>query len=176
MNDRLRNVLAAMPARQLNLVCIGVVAIAAMLAWSAGVRGPLAAWRQQRAALTALQASAAAMAATRVVAAPAGPVGQPAVPPAPLALIGAVSEGAQLAGVAVSSAAQGAERAVAGLRQQTVDVAAAGPYSAIHAWLDDLERTQPTVGIVQLDLQPGDAGAQRKVTLQLAIYGPPSAP
>lgn len=176
MNERLRTALAAMPVRQLNLLCIGVVAIAAMLAWSAGVRAPLAAWRQQRAALTALQASAAAMAATRIDAAPAAPGKVPAAPPTPLALIGAVSQGARRAGVTVSSAAQGAERAVAGLRQQSVDVVATAPYPAILAWLDDIERTQPAVGIVQLDLQPGDTGAARAVTLQLAIYGPPSVP
>lgn len=179
MNERLRAALAAMPARQLNLLCIGVVAIAAMLAWSAGVRAPLAAWRQQRAAVMALQASNAAMAATSAGIAPLAAAGKPAPQPTiptPLVLIGTVSQGAKLAGVAVSSAAQGAERTVAGLRQQTVDIAATGPYAAIHAWLDDIERTQPAVGIVQLDMQPGDAGAQRKVTLQLAIYGPPASP
>lgn len=176
MNASLRSALGALPARQLNLVCIGIVAIAAMLAWSAGVRAPLAAWRQQRAALTALQATAATMATPRTGAVPVAAVGQPPAPPTPLALVGAASEAAKLAGVAVSSAAQGADRPVAGLRQQTVDIVAAGSYPAIQAWLADIERTQPAVGIARLALQPGDTGAQRKVTLQLAIYGPVSAP
>lgn len=176
MNARLRTALAALPARQLNLLCIGVVAIAAMLAWTACVRGPLLAWRQQRAALVALHASAGAAAAMRAAAAPAAAAGQPPAPPTVLALIGALDRGAKLAGVTVTSAAQGTELTVAGLRQQVVDVSAVGGYAAIHAWLDDIERTQPAVGIVQLQLLPGDAGGQRKATLQLAIYGPPSQP
>ncbi|WP_165390892.1 GspMb/PilO family protein [Pseudoduganella lutea] len=182
MNERLRAALAAMPARQLNLLCIGVVAIAAMLAWSAGLRAPLAAWRQQRAAVTALQASNAATATMRAANAPLAAAGRPAptpmmqTTPTPLALIGAVSGSAKRAGVDVSSASQGAEQAAAGLRQQTVDITATGTYTAIHLWLDDIERTQPAVGIVQLDMQPGEAGAQREVTLQLAIYGLPITP
>lgn len=176
MSARLRTALGMLPARQLNLLCIGIVAIAAMLAWSAGVRAPLAAWRQQRAALTALQAAAAAIPAVRTGPVPPAAVGRPILPPTPLVLIGAASEAARLNGVAVSSAAQGAEQSVAGLRQQTVDIAAIGTYQAIQAWITELERSQPTVGIVRLAMQPGQAGAQRKVMLQLAIYGPPSAP
>jgi type II secretory pathway component PulM len=175
MSERLRTALAALPARQLNLLCIGVVAIAAMLAWTACVRGPLVAWRQQGAALAALRASATAPAATRAAEAAAA-AALPAAPPTPLALIGALGHAAKPAGVTVTSAAQGGERTVAGLRQQTVDVTATGAYGAILAWLDGIERTQPAVGIVQLELQPGDAGGQRKATLQLAIYGPPSQP
>lgn len=179
MNARLHSALAALPARQLNLLCIGVVAIAAMLAWSAGVRAPLAAWRQSRAALTVLQDTAAAMAGVQPGTVPVAGSAQPAPPPAvptPLALIGAVSEGARLAGVTVSSAAQGPERPMAGLHQQAIDITTTGTYPALQTWLADIERTQPTVGIVQLDLQPGTAGAQRKAVLQLAIYGPPSPP
>ncbi|GGX80334.1 hypothetical protein [Pseudoduganella dura] len=181
MNERLHAALAALPARQLNLLCVGVVAIAAMLAWTAGLRGPLAAYRQQRAALTALELSAAAVPARGTVPAPA-PAHAPAPPaavPAPLVLVAEVSRSARLAGVEVSSAAQGAERSVAGLRQQVIDIAATGGYGDILAWLDDIERTQPAAGIVQLGLHArdgGDGGGRRKVTLQLAIYAPADRP
>jgi len=178
MSDRLHAALAALPPRQLNLLCIGVVAIAAMLAWSVGLRGPLATYRQQRAALTALQATAATMATIRTGAVPAaiGKAAAPVVPPAPLALVDAIGRSAKLAGVEVASAAQGTERTVAGLRQQVVDITATGGYGDLCAWLDDIERSQPAVGIVQLALQPGDTGGRRKVSLQLAIYGAPAQP
>jgi type II secretory pathway component PulM len=185
MSERLHAALAALPPRQLNLLCIGMVAIAAMLAWTVGLRGPLAAYRQQRTALTALEASAAVMAGARTGPAPAGaaaagPDQAAAIPavapvaPVPLALVAAISRSARLAGVQVSSAAQGAERTVAGLRQQVVDITASGGYGDICAWLDDIERSQPGVGIVQLALHPGDTGGRRKVTLQLAIYATPA--
>ncbi len=179
MNERLHAALAALPARQLNLLCVGVVAIAAMLAWTAGLRGPLATYRQQRAALTALELSAAAMPVTGAVPAPARDAAQPVAAPAPLALVAAVSRSARLAGVEVASAAQGPERTVAGLRQHVIDIAATGGYGDILAWLDDIERTQPAAGIVQLGLHPGDGGdggGRRKVTLQLAIYAPADRP
>ncbi|HEX8604544.1 MAG TPA: hypothetical protein VF774_17995, partial [Pseudoduganella sp.] len=101
----------------MNLLCIGIVAIAAMLAWTVGLRGPLATYRQQRTALTTLEAAAASMANTQAgiataSAAAAAPGNQAAVTvaaPAPLALMAAVSRSARLAGVEVSSAAQGPE-------------------------------------------------------------------
>src|SRR5690606_4592323 len=106
--------LAALPARQLNLMAIGVVLIALALAWSVGLRAPLAAHAKQRKALATLETRAATTRANAPAPAPAVPASAPAsaastaplVAPAPLALIAAVSRSAAHAGVTVSSAAQ----------------------------------------------------------------------
>ena len=172
MKPEIRDALAALPARQLNLIAIGVVLIALALAWSVGLRAPLAAYRQQGKALAALEAragTAAPVAAPASAAAPA-PLALPLEAPAPLALIAAVSRSAAGAGVTVSSAAQGAQQQVAGLRLHTLDISASGSYGAILAWLADIEASQPAVGIVQLALTPDEAGDRRRIALQLAIY------
>lgn len=180
MTPGLREALAALPARQLNLIAIGAVGVALALAWSVGLRAPLAAHAQQRKVLATLQARAAT-ASTPPLAAPAptetggNPVATPTVP-APLALIAAVSRSAAHAGVTVSSAAQGAGQQVAGLRLHTVDISASGSYAAFLAWLADIEASQPTVGIVRLALSADDAGDRRRISLQLAIYDTEGSP
>ena len=176
-----REALAALPARQLNLIAIGAVGVALALAWSVGLRAPLAAHAQQRKALATLEARAAKAntappAAPAPVAASGDPVAQPVTAPAPLALIAAVSRSAAQAGVTVSSAAQGAGQQVAGLRLHTVDISASGSYAAILAWLADIEASQPAVGIVRLALSADEAGDRRRISLQLAIYDTEGSP
>lgn len=181
MNPRIAQALAALPPRQLKLLATGVVLIAAALAWSVGLRAPLAAYRLQSQTLATLQAQATAVpaptpAAAAHPAAPASAVRQPTVAPAPLALIAAVSASAARAGVAVSSAAQGAQYQLADLRVHTLDIAASGSYGAILDWLADIEASQPAVGIIQLSLQPDNSGDRRSIKLQLAIYDTGEAP
>jgi len=185
MKPGIRAALAALPARQLNLMAIGAVLIALALAWSVGLRAPLAAHAKQRKALAALEARAAtartnAPAPAAAAAAPASAASaasaKPPVAPAPLALIAAVSRSAADAGVTVSAAAQGPRQQVAGLRLHTLDISADGSYGAILAWLADIEASQPTVGIVQLTLAPDDAGDRRRISLQLAIYDTETTP
>lgn len=176
MKPGIRDTLAALPARQLILMAIGVVLIALALAWSVGLRAPLAAHAQQRKALAALEARAAAAGvdappAAAAAATPASAASSaPPVAPAPLALIAAVSRSAAHAGVTVSSAAQGARQQFAGLRLHTLDISASGSYAAIVAWLADIETSQPTVGIIQFTLAPDETGDKRRILLQLAIY------
>ncbi|TWI69760.1 type II secretion system (T2SS) protein M subtype b [Pseudoduganella lurida] len=173
MNARWKTALAALPARQLNLLVAGAIAIAAALAWTVALRAPLANFKAQRATLVTLQATAAATAAQprlAPLAAGAAAAAAPAAAPDPLALIGAVSRSAALAGVGVSSAAQGAEQTAGGLHLQVLDIAATGSYAGIQAWLEDIEHSQPAVGILQLELRPDETGQHRHVKLQLAIY------
>lgn len=172
MKPDIRAALAALPARQLNLLAIGVVAIALTLAWSAGLRAPLAAHAQQRRALATLEADASGASAAAMPPAAATPTAAaaPAIAPAPLALIASVSRSAARTGVSVSSAAQGGQQQVAGLRLHTLDISARGSYAAILAWLADIEASQPTVGILQLTLAPEPDGDKRTIWLQLAIY------
>lgn len=176
MSPRLRQMLAALPARQLNLILTGVVLIAAMLAWSAGLRAPLAAYRQQGAALAALQAAARkGPPAAALPDAAQPPAAAPAPAPQPLELIAAVSRSAGRHGVTVSSAAQGPQLKLAGLRAQTLDIAAGGSYGALMAWLAEIQAGQPAIGIVGFELQPGTAGV-RAIRLQLAIYDAGTVP
>lgn len=174
MTPSLRQALAALPARQLNLVAIGAVAIVAALMWTLAIRAPLAALRQQQIRLVSLR-PAQANAPAPLPAAPAAgsPAALPPLPvaPAPLALIAAAGASARAAGLTVGGAVPGAERSIAGLRQQTLDIEASGSYGAILEWLDRIEAGQPAVGIVRLNLRAAPEEARRLVQLQLGAYG-----
>ena len=179
MSPKLRDLLAALPARQLNLIVGGVLVIALLLAWTLGLRAPLAAYRQHKTTLATLEAANANAPVAAPPAAPGGavPTMLPAVAPTiapvapePLALIAAVSHSASQSGVTVSSAAQGAARTVGGVRLLTVDIAASGSYAGILDWLAAIERLQPTVGINALALEAHEDTDTRSATLQLVIY------
>jgi len=175
MTPALKQALAAMPARQLNLIAVGVVAIAAMLIWTLAIRAPLAALRLQQVQLASLVAAQGGPAAARATGAAAELPAMP-VPPAPLALIAAVSASARDAGLAVGGAVPGPERAVAGLRQQTLDIDASGSYGAILGWLHDIETHQPAVGITRIGLRAAPDEPRRLVQLQLGAYAAEGKP
>jgi type II secretory pathway component PulM len=172
MSPKLHELLAALPARQLNLIVGGMLVIALLLAWTLGLRAPLAAYRQDKAALAALEAASANAPVAAPPAAPGAAITPAAAPvaPDPLALIAAVSHSASQSGVSVSSAAQGVARTVAGVRLITVDIAASGSYAAILDWLAAIEWQQPTVGINALTLEAPEDTDNRSATLQLVIY------
>lgn len=169
MTPSLRQALAAMPARQLNLVAIGTVAIAAALMWTLAIRAPLAALRQQQVRLAALQPAQAHAPAPLPAGAAAALPPLPSAP-APLALIAAAGAAARTAGLTVGGAVPGPERSIAGLREQTLDIEASGSYGAILEWLDGIETHQPAVGIVRLNLRAAQEEPRRVVQLQLGAY------
>lgn len=170
MNPRIHAMLAALPARQLNLILVGLVLVVAMLAWSLGLRGALAEYRQLKLTLATLEAAGPGP-NPPPAALPAAPAADAAVvAPAPLALIAAVSHSAAAAGVTVSSAAQGPRLTVGTIVMHTIEIEANGSYDAIVRWLAGIEAGQPAVGVIQLELQPDAAGARRHLRLQLAIY------
>jgi len=169
MTPSLRQALAAMPARQLNLVAIGAVAIVAALMWTLAIRAPLAALRQQQVRLVSLRAAQANAPAPLPAATQTSLPPLPAAP-APLALIAAAGASARAAGLTVGGAVPGAQRSIAGLRQQTLDIEASGSYGAILEWLDGIEARQPAVGIVRLNLRAVPEEARRLVQLQLGAY------
>ena len=172
MTPSLRPALAAMPARQLNLVAIGTVAIAAAQMWTLAIRAPLAALRQQQVRLAALQPAQAHAPAPLPAGAAAALPPLPPLPsaPAPLALIAAAGAAARTAGLTVGGAVPGPERSIAGLREQTLDIEASGSYGAILEWLDGIETHQPAVGIVRLNLRAAQEEPRRVVQLQLGAY------
>jgi len=181
MKPTLLQSLAAMPARQLNLIAVGTIGIAAALVWTLAIRAPLAALRLQQAQLASFQL--ASVNAARSAAMPGAPAASTAAalppapePPAPLALIAAVGASARSAGVSVGGAAPGAERSVAGLRQQPLDIEASGSYGDILAWLDEIEARQPAVGITRLTLRPAPEEPRRLVQLQLGAYATAGTP
>jgi len=170
MSPKLRDLLVALPARQLNLIVGGAVVIVLLLAWTLGLRAPLAAYRQHKTALAAMEASGAAAPVAASPSAPAPAITPAATPPEPVALIAAVSRSATQSGVAVLSAAQGAQRTVAGVRLLTVEIVASGGYGAVLEWLATIERQQPTVGMQRLTVEAAPDTDDRAITLQLVIY------
>lgn len=174
MTPQLQKALAAMPARQLNLVAIGVVAIAAALMWTLAIRAPLTALRQQKARLSVLEAERA----RNAVPDPAGGAEAPPLPqaPQPLELVAAVSDSARDAGLLVAAATPGGERTVAGLRQRTLDVEASGTYAGILGWLDAIEARQPAVAVTRIELRAAPEDGRHQVQLQLGAYAAEGQP
>lgn len=169
MTPSLQKALAAMPARQLKLVAVGIVAIAAALAWTSAIRAPLAALRQQKARLAVLEAERVRAGALRAAVAGVRAAAPLPAAPAPLELVAAVSGSAHDAGLAVAVATPGAERSVAGLRQRSLQVEASGSYAAILDWLAAIEAGQPAVAVTRLALRAQEDG-RRQVQLQLGAY------
>ena len=170
MSPKLRDLLAALPARQLNLIVGGAVVIALLLAWTLALRAPLAAYRQHKAALAALEAAGTATPGAAPPTVSAAAITPAPAPPEPLALIAAVSRIAAASNVAVLSAAQGAQRTVGGVRLLTVEIVASARYTALLDWLAAIERQQPTVGIHRLTVEAADDTDDRAITLQLVIH------
>lgn len=170
MSPKLRDLLVALPARQLNLVVGGAIVIALLLAWTLALRAPLAAYRQHKAALAALEAAGTATPSAAPPSASAAAITPAPAPPEPLALIAAVSHIAAASNVAVLSAAQGAQRTVGGVRLLTVEIVASARYTALLDWIAAIERQQPTVGIHRLTVEAADDTDDRAITLQLVIH------
>ena len=170
MSPKLRDLLAALPERQLNLVVGGAIVIALLLAWTLALRTPLAAYRQHKTALAALEAAGTATPGAAPPSASAAAITPAPTPPEPLALIAAVSHSAAAADVAVLSAAQGAQRTVGGVRLLTVEIVASARYTALLDWIAAIERQQPTVGIHRLTVEASDDTDDRAITLQLVIH------
>ena len=176
MSPKLRDLLVALPARQLNLIVGGVIVIALLLAWTLALRAPLAAYRQHKAALAALETAGSATPSAASPSAPTDAITPAPAPPEPLSLIAAVSHSAAEYNVAVLSAAQGAQRTVGGVRLLAVEIVASARYTALLDWLAAIERQQPTVGIHRLAVEAADDTDDRAITLQLVIHDTGTTP
>jgi len=176
MSPKLRDLLVALPARQLNLIVGGVIVIALLLAWTLALRAPLATYRQHKAALAALETAGSATPSAASPSAPTDAITPAPAPPEPLSLIAAVSHSAAEYNVAVLSAAQGAQRTVGGVRLLAVEIVASARYTALLDWLAAIERQQPTVGIHRLAVEAADDTDDRAITLQLVIHDTGTTP
>ncbi len=177
--------LARLPARQLNLLLGGVLAVVLALLWTFALRAPLAAVRAQRAELAGFRAPAAAPAQTaqqvaaleRAVATLAGALGEPAdgggAGALQLRLIGEVDHTAGRHGVLLHSAAPGPERSVGSFSEVAIDIEAAGSYPALLAWLGELEAGPGALSVVSFELHAGEGARQRIIKTRLAAYLPP---
>lgn len=175
--------LAGMPARQLNLLLGGVLAVVLALLWTFALRAPLAALRAQQAEvartapavnpaasalqLPALEARVAALTAS--VGAPTGAT----IGAMQLGLIGGVERAATRHGVVLRSAAPGPERIVATFSEVAIDVEAAGSYQALVAWLSEIESGAGALSVVSFELRAGDSPQQRIIKIRLAAYQAP---
>ena len=183
MKTNLMAGLARMPARQLNMLLTGALAIVLALLWTFALRAPLAAMRAQQAErarmelvasqpartaqqLAALSAQVAALERTLGQHAGAGSQLQ-------LRLIGEVDRAAARHGVLLRSATPGPARSVATFTEASIDVEAAGSYQALVAWLREIDEGAGPLSIVSFELRAVDGAPQRIVKIRMAAYLPP---
>ena len=183
MKAPLMAAVARMPARQLNMLLAGVLAIVLALLWTFALRAPLAALRLQRAERARMELAAGQPARTaQQLAALSAQVGAleralgrdgGAGSQLQLRLIGEVDRAAARHGVLLRSAAPGPARTVATFTETSIDVEAAGSYRALVAWLREIDAGAGPLSIVSFDLRAGDGAAQRIIKIRLAAYLPP---
>lgn len=187
MKAALMAALARMPARQLNLLLGGALAIVLALLWTFALRAPLAVLRAQRAelarigpvagpaqaalALGALETEVAALAAKLGMAGGAG-----AANALQLRLVKEAERAAARHGVVLRSAAPGPARSVASFAEVAIDVEAAGSYQALVAWMGEIEGGAGALSVVSFELRAGDSARQRIVRIRMAAYLPPKEP
>lgn len=183
MNATLMAAAARMPARQLNMLLGGVLAVVLALLWTFALRAPLAAMRVQQAErarmeqvasqpartaqqLAALSAQVTALERTLGQQAGAGSELQ-------LRLIGEVDRAAARHAVLLRSAAPGPARTVATFTEVSVDVEAAGSYQALVAWLREIDAGAGPLSVVSFDVHAIDNAPQRIIKIRMAAYLPP---
>lgn len=184
---------AALPARQLHLVGAGLLLVAGAALWFYALRAPLTALRAVRAEqaqlgqaagdprllaaqLAALDADSRQL-AQRLGAAPGQPSAQssaqtPAQTPAQaqVRLVGSLGALAREQGVTVHGVAPAPDEMALAFVRLGFDVDASGPYAALLAWMDAIERAQPNLSIAGFDMRPGTAPGQVAMKIRIAAY------
>lgn len=177
---------AALPPRQLHLMGIGVLLIAAAALWFYGLRAPLAGLRAVRAEqarltlaagdprllaaqLAALETDSAAL-AKRLGTGPAQPSAQLLV-----GLMGELGALARAQGVALHGVTPAPEATTLAFTQVGFDVAASGSYAGLLAWMAAIERAQPNLSIAGFSMEPSAAPGQVAINIRIAAYRPQEA-
>lgn len=176
---------AALPARQLHLAGAGMLLIAGAVLWFHALRAPLTALRAVRAEQAQLAQAAgdprllaaqlAALAADsreleqRLGAGP-GPASTQASAQAQVRLVGSLGALAREQGVAVHGVAPAPDEMALGFVRLGFDVDASGPYGALLAWMNAIERSQPNLSIAGFDMRTGTAPGQVAIRIRIAAY------
>lgn len=183
MNPDLIRKAAALPARQLHLMGIGLLLIAGAVLWFYGLRAPLAGLRAVRAEQAALvvggndaQLLAAQLAAldtdTQALAKRLG--AGPAQPSAQL-LVGLMGDLGALArdkGVTLHGVTPAPEEAVLAFTRIGFNAEVSGSYAALLAWMSAIERSQPNLSIASFEMRPAPAAGQVDMNIRIAAFRP----
>lgn len=180
---------AALPARQLHLAGAGLLLIAGAALWFHALRAPLTALRAVRAEQAQLAQAAgdprllaaqlAALAADsrqlekRLGAGPGNASAQTSAQTsaqAQVRLVGSLGALAREQGVAVHGVAPAPDEMALGFVRLGFDVDASGPYSALLAWMNAIERSQPNLSIAGFDMRTGTAPGQVAIRIRIAAY------
>lgn len=176
---------AALPARQLHLAGAGLLLIAGAALWFYALRTPLTALRAVRAEQAQL---AQAAGDPRLLAAQlaqlaadsrqlekrlgAGPINASAQTSAQaqVRLVGSLGALAREQGVTVHGVAPAPDEMALGFMRLGFDVDASGPYAALLAWMNAIERAQPNLSIAGFDMRTGTAPGQVAIRIRIAAY------
>jgi len=184
---------AALPARQLHLAGAGLLLIAGAALWFYALRAPLTALRAVRteqaqlaqaagdprllAAQLAQLAADSRQLEQRLGAEP-GPASGPALAQAStqtpaqaqVRLVGSLGALAREQGVTVHGVAPAPDEMALGFMRLGFDVDASGPYAALLAWMNAIERSQPNLSIAGFDMRTGTAPGQVAIRIRIAAY------
>ncbi|WP_305823863.1 GspMb/PilO family protein [Massilia brevitalea] len=180
---------AALPARQLHLAGAGLLLIAGAALWFYALRAPLTALRAVRAEQAQLAQAAgdprllaaqlAQLAADsrqleqRLGAGPGPASGQASAQTsaqAQVRLVGSLGALAREQGVTVHGVAPAPDEMALGFMRLGFDVDASGPYAALLAWMNAIERSQPNLSIAGFDMRTGTAPGQVAIRIRIAAY------
>ena len=180
---------AALPARQLHLAGAGLLLIAGAALWFYALRAPLTALRAVRAEQAQLAQAAgdprllaaqlAQLAADsrqleqRLGAGPGPASGQASAQTsaqAQVRLVGSLGALAREQGVTVHGVAPAPDEMALGFVRLGFDVDASGPYGALLAWMNAIERSQPNLSIAGFDMRTGTAPGQVTIRIRIAAY------
>ena len=184
---------AALPARQLHLAGAGLLLIAGAALWFHALRAPLTALRAVRAEQAQLAQAAgdprllaaqlAQLAADsrqleQRLGAGSGQASGPALAQASaqtsaqaqVRLVGSLGALAREQGVTVHGVAPAPDEMALGFMRLGFDVDASGPYAALLAWMNAIERSQPNLSIAGFDMRTGTAPGQVAIRIRIAAY------
>lgn len=181
MMTALTRAFSRLPARQTNLLLIGLLLIVAALLWML-LRAPLASLRVLQAETGRLQATATDNAgllqerrllASQVTALTATLEQLDAPRNADrdlVALIGEVDRAALRYGVQTLGATPGPTRKALLFDEIPFDVEARGSYQALVDWMADIERSSPTLSLVGFELHPAETPPLLTIKMRIAAY------
>jgi len=174
---------AALPARQLHLMGIGLLLVVGAALWFYALRAPLEALRtvraeQARLALAGgdprpLAAQLEALTAdTQVLARQLG-IG-PARPSAQLmvGLIGELGKLARTHGVTLHGATPAPEETVLAFTQTGFDAQVTGSYEGLLAWIAAIESAQPNLSVARFEMRPAKTPGQVDMNVRIAALQP----
>ncbi|HUW38542.1 MAG TPA: type 4a pilus biogenesis protein PilO [Rhodocyclaceae bacterium] len=184
MNSQLTSFLARLPARRLNLVLMGALLIACALTWLLAVRAPLASLRTMRAERTRLETAAADTAGLRLqnerlaaeVAALSRDRGkadwQGSADQMLVHLISEVDRAGSRHGVQIRGTIPGPTRKTVIFDEIPFDIEARGSYQSLVDWMEDIERSLPTLSISRFEIHPTDTPPRLAMKIRIAAYRP----